>query len=422
MHLLTLGLNHTTAPVEVRERLAFAEGDQPDSLRQLREGYGLSEVAILSTCNRSEIYASSDGPHLEPVRRYLAEQRRLDVADLAPCFYEYVDAEAATHLFRVSSGIDSLVIGESQILKQVREALETSQAVGSARLVINEVFQRALRVGKRARTETDIGRGHLSVSTAAVELASQIFDNLESRSALLLGAGEMIELTAQYLIDTGLSRFVVANRTVERAADLARRFQAKAVALDGIAQHLLDVDIVIASTAAPGFVLAAETVRHAMSQRRGRPLFLIDIAVPRDIDPAVRSLDNVFLFDMDDLETVVASNRQDREGEIRRVQAIVDDELGNFLHWFNALGAGPLIRALRQQAGDLQTAELDRWTAKLGHLSDDDRQLVEQVLRGYANKLLHQPLVQIREFANRDDGYLRLDTVRRLFDLDTDAD
>jgi glutamyl-tRNA reductase len=422
MHLLTLGLNHTTAPVEVRERLAFAEGDQPDSLRQLREGYGLSEVAILSTCNRSEIYAASDGPHLEPVRRYLAEQRRLDVADLAPCFYEYVDAEAATHLFRVSSGIDSLVIGESQILKQVREALETSQAVGSARLVINEVFQRALRVGKRARTETDIGRGHLSVSTAAVELASQIFDNLESRSALLLGAGEMIELTAQYLIDTGLSRFVVANRTVERAADLARRFQAKAVALDGIAQHLLDVDIVIASTAAPGFVLAAETVRHAMSQRRGRPLFLIDIAVPRDIDPAVRSLDNVFLFDMDDLETVVASNRQDREGEIRRVQAIVDDELGNFLHWFNALGAGPLIRALRQQAGDLQTAELDRWTAKLGHLSDDDRQLVEQVLRGYANKLLHQPLVQIREFANRDDGYLRLDTVRRLFDLDTDAD
>jgi len=422
MHLLTLGLNHTTAPVEVRERLAFAEGDQPDSLRQLREGYGLSEVAILSTCNRSEIYAASDGPHLEPVRRYLAEQRRLDVVELAPCFYEYVDADAATHLFRVSSGIDSLVIGESQILKQVREALETSQAVGSARLVINEVFQRALRVGKRARTETDIGRGHLSVSTAAVELASQIFDNLESRSALLLGAGEMIELTAQYLVDTGLTRFVVANRTVERAADLARRFLGEAVALDAISDRLLEVDIVIASTAAPGYVLAADTVRKAMSQRRGRPLFLIDIAVPRDIDPAVRDLDNVFLFDIDDLETVVASNRQDREGEIRRVQAIVDDELGNFLHWFNALGAGPLIRALQEQAACLQTAELDRWAGKLNQLSEGDRQLVEQVLRGYANKLLHQPLVQIRELANRDDGYLRLDTVRRLFDLEPNSD
>ncbi len=422
MHLLTLGLNHTTAPVEVRERLAFAESDQPDSLRQLCEGYGLSEVAILSTCNRSEIYAASEGPHLEPVRRYLTEQRRLDVVGLEKCFYEYVDAEAATHLFRVSSGIDSLVIGESQILKQVREALETSQAVGSARLIINEVFQRALRVGKRARTETDIGRGHLSVSTAAVELAGQIFDNLESRSALLLGAGEMIELTAQYLVDTGLTRFVVANRTVERAAELARRFAGEAVALDGIAERLLEVDIVIASTSAPGYVLAAEVVRKAMSKRRGRPLFLIDIAVPRDIDPAVRDIDNVFLFDIDDLETVVASNRQDREGEIRRVQTIVDEELGGFLHWFNALSAGPLIRALRQQAADLQTTELDRWMGKLGHLPDNDRQLVEQVLRGYANKLLHQPLVQIRELANREDGYLRLDTVRRLFDLDMDTD
>ena len=422
MHLLTLGLNHTTAPVEVRERLAFAESDQPDSLRQLCEGYGLSEVAILSTCNRSEIYAASEGPHLEPVRRYLTEQRRLDVVGLEKCFYEYVDAEAATHLFRVSSGIDSLVIGESQILKQVREALETSQAVGSARLIINEVFQRALRVGKRARTETDIGRGHLSVSTAAVELAGQIFDNLESRSALLLGAGEMIELTAQYLVDTGLTRFVVANRTVERAAELARRFAGEAVALDGIAERLLEVDIVIASTSAPGYVLAAEVVRKAMSKRRGRPLFLIDIAVPRDIDPAVRDIDNVFLFDIDDLETVVASNRQDREGEIRRVQTIVDEELGGFLHWFNALSAGPLIRALRQQAADLQTTELDRWMGKLGHLPDNDRQLVEQVLRGYANKLLHQPLVQIRELVNREDGYLRLDTVRRLFDLDMDTD
>lgn len=422
MHLLTLGLNHTTAPVEVRERLAFAEKDQPDSLRQMRESYGLPEVAILSTCNRSEIYVAADGQGLEPVRRYLSEVRQLDIEELSPCLYEYVDAEAVTHLFRVSSGIDSLVIGESQILKQVRESLETSQAVGSARLVINEVFQRALRVGKRARSETDIGRGHLSVSTAAVELAGQIFDNLEDRGALLLGAGEMIELTAQYLVDTGLTRFVVANRTVERAAELARRFSGEAVALDGINDQLRDVDIIIASTAAPGFVLHADAVQAAMADRRGRPLFLIDIAVPRDIDPAVRDIDNVFLFDIDDLENVVESNRQDREGEIRRVQSIVDEELAGFLHWFNALGAGPLIRALRTQAAQLQSDELARWTGKLEHLSDDDRAIVEQVLRGYANKLLHQPLVQIRDLANRDDGYVHLDTVRRLFDLDLDTD
>ncbi len=418
MHLLTLGLNHTTAPVEVRERLAFAESDQPDSLRQLREGYGLSEVAILSTCNRSEIYAASDGPHLEPVRRYLAEQRRLDVADLSPCFYEYIDAEAATHLFRVASGIDSLVIGESQILKQVREALETSQAVGSANLIINEVFQRALRVGKRARSETDIGRGHLSVSTAAVELASQIFDNLDDRSALLLGAGEMIELTAQYLVDTGLTRFTVANRTVERAAELARRFDAEAVVLDAIGDCLVEVDIVIASTAAPGFVVDAAALRQAMSQRRGRPLFLIDIAVPRDVDPLIRQIDSVFLFDIDDLEQVVEANRKEREEEIRSVQSLIDEEQTDFLRWLRALGSGPLIVDLCRHADELRQQELDRWSGKLAHLSEDDRSTVEAALQGFANKLLHQPLVQIRKLANTENGYLHLDTVRRLFNLD----
>jgi glutamyl-tRNA reductase len=422
VHLLTLGLNHNTAPVEVRERLAFAESDQPDSLRRLREHYGLAEAAILSTCNRSEIYAASEESHFDGVQAYLAEHHAVDVGHIEPCLYRHVDAEAATHLFRVASGIDSLVIGESQILKQVREALELSQNTGSARLVINEVFQRALRVGKRARTETDIGRGRLSVATAAVELAGQIFDRLDDRQALLLGAGEMMELTAQYLVEATLTRFTVANRTIERAQDLARRFDGSAVALSDVEAQLKEADIVIASTAAPDFVISEDAVRRAMSERRGRPLFLIDIAVPRDIDPGIRDLDNVFLFDIDDLEGVVNANRSEREGEILRVQEIVDDELGQFLHWFNALGAGPLIKALRQQVNDLQGEELDRWHGKLAHLSESDQKLVESILRGYANKLLHQPLVQIRELANRDDGYVRLDTVRQLFHLDDSVD
>ncbi len=417
MHLLTFGLNHTTAPVEVRERLAFAEDDRPASLRRLRDGYGLAEAAILSTCNRSEIYAAGNGSGLEAVRRFLAEERRVDVAALSSCTYEYLDGEAAAHLFRVAAGIDSLVIGESQILAQVRQSLETSQAAGSARLVINEVFQRALRVGKRARSETDIGRGHLSVSTAAVELAGQIFDDLSSHSALLLGAGEMIELTARYLLDTGLTRFVVANRTAANARRLARRFQGEAVSLEAVGERLLEADIVIAGTTAPGFVVDAGTVAAAMAGRRGRPLFLIDIAVPRDVDPEVRGLDNVFLFDIDDLESVVSSNRREREGEIRRVQAIVEEELAGFLHWLNSLGSGAVIRALQEQASGLRSTELDRWSARLGHLSEEDRALVERILRGYANKLLHQPLVQIRELSASPDGHLHLDTVRRLFDL-----
>lgn len=423
VRLTTLGLNHTTAPVEVREKLAFPAAEQPHLLRLLMERYGAAEAAILSTCNRSEIYVvSGSGDGGEAIRRCLAEVRSVDVTGLTSCLYQLEGADASQHLFRVACGIDSLVIGESQILGQVRDALETAQAAGSARLLINEIFQRALRVGKRARTETDIGRGRLSVSTAAVELAGQIFGDLGGRRALLLGAGEMIELTAQYLVDGGVTGFVVANRTVERARGLARRFDGEAVPLDEIGARLEEADIVIASTAAPDFVLTAEMTRAAAAGRRGRPLFLIDIAVPRDIDPAVRQLDDVFLFDIDDLEQVVQANRQEREEEIRSVEGLIGEEHAEFTHWLNALGASPLIKSLRQRAAELQERELERWMGKLGHLSEEDRQTVAAALRGYSNKLLHQPLVQIRELANAADGYQQLDTVRRLFNLDGAAE
>ena len=422
MHILTLGLNHRTAPVEIREKLAFPEGDQPSALGRLVHEYGLHEAAILSTCNRSELYLAADGDRgLDEARRFLAENQGIDLQTLDSHFYQLSDSEAAIHLFRVASGVDSLVVGESQILSQVRQALETAQQNGSARLLLNELFQRSLRVGKRARAETDIGRGRLSVSTAAVELASQVFENIETCRALLVGAGEMCELTAQYLVDAGVEHLLVTNRTLARGEELARRFGGEAAPFETLATQLATVDIVISSTAATDYVISPGDLRHAMRERRGRPLFLIDIAVPRDIDPAARDLDNVFLFDIDDLEQVIAANRQERESEIDRVQDIIDDEMKQFLHWFNALGTGPLIRDLRQRAADLQQQELARWTAKIAQLSVEDQKMVEGILRGYANKLLHNPLVQIREFANDDDGYVRLDTVRRLFDLDSAA-
>ncbi len=419
MQILTLGLNHHTAPVEIRERLAFPENDQPQALTRLLEEYGLSEAAILSTCNRSELYIAVDSDRgLESAQRFLADTRSIDVQQLQSHFYTLRDENAATHLFRVACGVDSLVLGESQILKQVRTALDTAQRNGSARLLLNELFQRSLRTGKRARSETDIGRGHLSISTAAVELAGQVFDDLDSCQARLLGAGERGELTAQYLVVAEVASLRVANRTLARAEELARRFSGTAVEFDHLATHLAETDIVISSTSAPDFVVTPDILREAMKQRRGRPIFLIDIAVPRDIDPAVRDIDNVFLVDIDDLQQVVASNKQDREREIAKVQVIIEDELRDFLHWFNALGAGPLIRDMRQRAAQLQDVELQRWSGKLERLSAEDRQLVEGILRGYANKLLHEPLVQVRQFANEDDGYIRLDTVRRLFDLD----
>ncbi|MBI2504770.1 MAG: glutamyl-tRNA reductase [Candidatus Latescibacteria bacterium] len=417
VHILALGLNHTTAPVEIREKLAFPEPVLPQALRELTGRYGLCEAAILSTCNRAEIYAASEGESEEGLWRFLAEVHGVDQQRLQPHCYQHRDGEVAGHLFRVACGIDSLVIGESQILAQVRTALEAAQQNGAARLLINELFQRSLHVGKRARSETQIGRGRLSISTAAVELAGQVFERLEGRQALLLGAGEMAELTAQYLVESGINNLLVANRTLERAQDLARRFQGQAIPFDQMSSALTAVDIAISSTSAPGFVLLPKTIQQVMRQRRGRPLFLIDIAVPRDIDPAVKQLDNVFLFDIDDLEQVVRTNRQEREGEILKVQGLIEEELKHFLHWFNAQGTGPLIQALHRRAEELRQAEIERWSAKLAHLSEQDRQLVEGLLRGYANKMLHQPLVQIREFANTEDGYLRLDTVRRLFGL-----
>ena len=422
MQILTLGLNHHTAPVEVRERLAFPENDQPQALTRLLEEYGLSEAAILSTCNRSELYIAVDSEHgLDGAQRFLADTRAVDVQQLQSHFYTLSGEDAATHLFRVACGVDSLVLGESQILKQVRTALDTAQQHGSARLLLNELFQRSLRTGKRARSETDIGRGHLSISTAAVELAGQVFDDLEACHAMLLGAGEMGELTAQYLVDADVASLRVANRTFARAQELAARFSGQAVDFNNLTNQLAETDIVISSTSAPDFVLTPHMLGQAMLQRRGRPIFLIDIAVPRDIDPAVRKIDNVFLFDIDDLQQVVASNRQEREREIAKVQLIIEDELRGFLHWLNALGAGPLIRDLRQRATNLQNVELQRWNAKLEHLSEKDRKIVEGILRGYANKLLHEPLVQVRQFANDDDSYIRLDTVRRLFDLSNGA-
>ena len=303
VRILTLGLNHRTAPVEIRERLAFSENDQPSALTRLVRDYELSEAAILSTCNRSELYIAADGDSgLNEAQRFLAENQGIDVAALGSHFYQLSDSDAAIHLFRVASGIDSLILGESQILSQVRQTLETAQQNDSAHLLLNELFQRSLRVGKRARAETDIGRGHLSISTAAVELASQVFENIENCQALLVGAGEMGELTAQYLIGAGVAQLRVTNRTQARAEELAARFGSEAVPFAALTEQLATVDIVITSTAATDPVIGPDDLSAAMRQRRGRPLFLIDIAVPRDIVASV-CLKQIDLGDGDEIPT-----------------------------------------------------------------------------------------------------------------------
>jgi len=422
MKLLTLGLNHLTAPVDVRERLAFPELDQPKALNQLTEEYGLHEAAILSTCNRSELYfAAEEGHGIQQAQQFLVDTRNIDVTKLEHHFYTLKDQDAATHLFRVACGIESLVLGESQILNQVRSALDTAQRNGSTRLLLNELFQRSLKTGKRARNETDIGKGHLSISTAAVELAGQVFDNLSECQAGLIGAGEMAELTAKYLTEAKIASIVIANRTVERANELARLYSGRGIALSELAANLTNIDIIIASTASANFVITFDMVKSAMKLRRGRPMLLIDISVPRNVDPKIRNLDNVFLFDIDELKKVVESHKKNREREIDRVQLIIEDELRGFLSWYNALGTKSLIRDLHKKSDGLREVELARWTSKLNQLEPHEKDLIEKILRAYANKLLHEPLVQIRKFANEEDGLIRLDTVRKLFNVENQA-
>ncbi|MCS6861253.1 MAG: glutamyl-tRNA reductase [Abditibacteriales bacterium] len=423
MHILALGLNHRTAPVDLRERLAFAPSQVGEALRRLMQQAPATEAAILSTCNRSEVYAvtSNHNAAVERIKQFLAQFHNLPAERFSPHLYHCLDDESVKHLFRVACGVDSMVVGETQILAQVKEAFDSARACGTVRVVLDELFRRALRVGKRARTETDISKGALSVSSAAVELAKQIFGDLRGTNILLLGAGKMSELTARYLVAQGATAVFVTNRTYERAAELARKFNGATIAWDHLPQQLHRADIVISSTAAPHYVLRHDTVAAAMRARRRRPMFLIDIAVPRDIEPSVNALDNVFLFNIDDLEQVVAENRREREKEVHKVEVMIAEETGKFAQWLKTLEVTPTLKALTQKAEQIREAELQALFNRLPHLQGRDRELIQAALKAVVNKLLHDPLITLREAAQSDDGYLTIDVMRRAFKLDNDS-
>ncbi len=432
MQLFLLGLNHRTAPVEVREQLSLSPSRLPVALRELRERAGAREVAILSTCNRAEVYAVGEADAAPRVEKFLTEFHRVPAAGLHNHLYHMGDGDSARHLFRVAAGIDSLVLGESQILGQVKTAFEAARANGVVGGVLDELFRRAISCGKRARAETEIGRGALSVGSAAVELARQIFGPLQGHTVLILGAGKISELTAQHLVSSGARRIIVANRTYQRAQEIAQQFgsdssdatgaprlMAQAVMWEEFPQHLIDADIVIASTRAPGFVLSAEQVTVAMKARSARkvsgPLLLIDIAVPRDIDPLAHQLDNVFLYDIDDLQGVVNSNRTQRSGELMLVESIVEDEVTSWENWYRGLEAQPVMAALAQHAENIRDREVEAALAQLPNLTERERDVVRGMGRSISGKLIHAPLRHLRQAAidNTND----IEALRRAFGL-----
>ncbi|MGQ9571913.1 MAG: glutamyl-tRNA reductase [Dehalococcoidia bacterium] len=424
MNILAVGLNHRTAPVEVRERLAFSGSHLRHALFALAEGRTcpdspLREGTILSTCNRTEIYALAEDADKgrEYLVRFLSEQRGLPAAEFEGHLYTHENEDAVDHLFRVAAGIDSMIVGENQILGQVRQAYTIASASKAIGPVLARLFRKGITVGKRARSETSISREAISLSYAAVELAKNLFDDLGSCRALVVGGGKASELTLKNLLESGVGQICIINRTRRKAQLIARQCGGQVMGFGQIAEALCSADIVISSTAAPHPVIRAQAVERAMALRQGRPLLLVDLAVPRDVDPGVNRIDNVFLYDVDDLEKVVAANLERRRGEIPKVRAIIDKERTDFMAWFRALDVLPTIAGLRERAEEIRRAELERALRRLGPLPERQRTVVEALSLGIVNKLLHSPIVNLKEHANGQDGHLYATVIRELFGL-----
>ncbi len=419
LHIVAAGLNHRTAPIELRERVAFGNGRLEAALGQMTELPGLGEAVILSTCNRAELYtaaASADGA-VEALERFLSDFHGVARDEVSPHLYRHVDEAAVHHLFTVAVGLDSMVLGEGQILAQVKQALLSASEAGAARTCLQELFQRALSLGKRARTETGIARGAVSISSAAVDLAKTTFGDLKGREVLVVGAGKMSRQTLTHLVDCGVKSVIVANRTFDRADELAGQFGGSAIRFDDFPAHLDRADIIVSSSSAPHPIITVDKLRPHLTTRRGRPLFIVDIAVPRDVEPAVADLDDVYLFDIDDLQTVCERYRAERAKEAAAVSLMVDEETRRFEHWLGSRSVTPLLVELRSRTEALRDAELERWLRRLPNLEPEEREVVTQMMRSFANKLLHGPTTHLRATAGREQGAEWVPFVRSLFEL-----
>ncbi len=420
MKLLVTGVNHRTAPVEVRERLSFDNASLPPALAELRRREGVLEGMILCTCNRVEVMVTADdGADAERlIEDYLTSVRGVDRSWIEPHLYRYVDEEAIRHLFRVAASLDSMVVGEPQILGQLKSAYAVARAQGAVCGALDTILTRAFGVAKRVRTETAIGKSAVSVSYVAVELARQIFGQLDDSTVMIIGAGKMSELAARHLRRAGATEIFVTNRTHDRAVQLAELFQGSVVAYDQFKEAMPRADIVITSSAAPHYLLTKPDVRAVVEARRNKPVFLIDIAVPRNIDPAVNELDNVFLYDIDDLQQVVDENVRSRMQEARDAELIISEEVERTVSQLKAREVKPTIVGLQQQLECLRLAEIERMQKKLASLTPEQREIVEAVTRGLVNKIAHGPITELRTQATKPNGLHSIEVIRRVFRLD----
>lgn len=423
MHMMVIGLNYRTAPVEIREKFTFEEQDLPRAIAELKQIKGVLEVVLLATCNRTEFYVVVDRLPMcgHYIRSFVEEWFGIPRAGFTQHLYMYEEEEAIDHLFKVACGLDSMVLGETQILGQVKDAFFLAQQEKATGTYFNMLFKQAITLSKRAHSETAIGESAVSVSYAAVELGKRIFGSFAGKKVLILGAGSTSELTAKHLTANGAEKVYVANRTYERAEELAQRFNGTACNMEDIPQVLHEVDIVISSTGAKTLILNAEDVAASMKRRPSRPLFMIDIAVPRDLDPEIARISNVFLYDIDDLEGIVETNLEMRRAEAAKIERMIDEEMHDFAVWLQTLGVKPVIRALQEKATGIHEETLQSLFNKLPELDEHQRTVIRRLTRSIVNQMMHDPINRIKEMAAEKNGAQALEMFSEIFALENNS-
>ena len=417
MKVFVVGLNHKIADVDVREKLAFNGPKLVEGLIKFKELPEVQEAIILSTCNRVELYANVNDAKIasESTKTFLSEFHNLNRGSLDNALYIYDDINAIRHIFRVASSLDSMVVGEPQILGQLKDAFELALTKKTTGILLNKLMKKAISVAKRVRTETRIAENAVSISFAAVELSKKIFTDLSRRVFMLLGAGEMAELAARHLIGSGVKEVLVSNRTYERACELASEFNGRPVKFDDFIQEMVRTDIIICSTGAPHYIITKSQMQKVMKERKQRQVFIIDISVPRNIDPEINGLDNVYLYNVDDLQGVVDANMFERQKEAEKAEKIIEEELETFLKWQSSLDSVPTIVALREKAEEIKKEELDKLFHKIQGIGEKEKEAIEYMATALMNKLIHPPTAALKEDSENKDALVA--AIRRLYGI-----
>ncbi|MCK1996588.1 glutamyl-tRNA reductase [Psychrobacillus psychrodurans] len=423
MHTIVVGVNYRTAPVEIREKLSFVEAELPNAMQALQDQKSILENVIVSTCNRTEIYATVDQLHTGKyyVKQFLANWFDIPLENLSTYLFVHEDDQANNHLFRVTAGIDSMVLGETQILGQVKKSFLNGQENGTTGTIFNQLFKQAVTFAKRAHAETAIGENAVSVSYAAVELGKKIFGSLNHKHVVILGAGKMGELAIQNLHGSGAEKVTVINRTFEKAKELASKFDGNAKPMDELQCALLEADILISSTGSTEFVIDLELMQFVERLRKGKPLFMVDIAVPRDLDPRIGDLPNVFLYDIDDLQGIVEANLAERERAAQQINQMIDTEIEQFNDWVTTLGVVPIIAALRQKANTIQAETMASIENKMPNLTDRERKILSKHTKSIVNQLLKEPILQAKELSVAKDPSAQLQLFQQIFGIEEDV-